>query len=62
MLSKQELREVAKNIADAEKIIKENKNTKAVKVARQYIENTTSSLALSDIFKLDVLIQEELNK
>ncbi len=62
MLSKKELRELAKKIAQAEQIIIENKNAKAVKVARQYIENTTSSLALTDIFELDVMIQEELNK
>lgn len=41
MLSNKELEEVALNIAACEKIIKENKSSKAVKAARLYIDKTT---------------------
>ena len=53
MLSNEELDKIAHKIADCEKIIKLNEDSKAVKAARLYIDKTTQSLALEDLFKLD---------
>lgn len=60
MLSDKELSELAKQIIKAEKIIQDNKNQEAVKMAQQFIEKTTESLTLKDMLKLDDLIIKSL--
>lgn len=61
MLSNNELNEIAQNIIDCEKIIRQNKDSKAVKAAHLYIETTAQSLALEDLFKLDEKIMKLLD-
>ena len=61
MLSNDELERVARNIARCEKVIKQNKSSKAVKAARLYIDKTTQSLALEDLFRLDEKISKLLD-
>lgn len=60
MLSTKKLNELAEQIIKAEKIIQENKNQEAVSLAKQFIENTTESLALLDMLKLDEIIMNKL--
>lgn len=60
MLSTKKLNELAEQIIKAEKIIQENKNKEAVSLAKQFIENTTESLALLDMLKLDEIIMNKL--
>lgn len=60
MLSDKELSRLAKQIIKAEKIIQDNKNQEAVKMAQQFIEKTTESLTLKDMLKLDDLIIKSL--
>lgn len=60
MLSDKELSKLAKQIIKAEKIIQDNKNQEAVKMAQQFIEKTTESLTLEDMLKLDDLIIKSL--
>ncbi len=60
MLSDKELSKLAKQIIKAEKIIQDNKNQEAVKMAQQFIEKTTESLTLKDMLKLDDLIIKSL--
>ena len=60
MLSDKELSKLAKQIIKAEKIIQDNKNQEAVKMAQQFIEKTTESVTLKDMLKLDDLIIKSL--
>lgn len=60
MLSKKKLNELAEQIIKAEKIIQENKNSEAVRLAKQFIESTTESLTLLDMLKLDEIILNKL--
>lgn len=60
MLSKKELNKLAKQIIKAEKIIQKNRDSEAVKLAKQFIESTTESLTLLDMLKLDEIIINKL--
>ena len=61
MLSNEELDKIAHKIAECEKIIQLNKDSKAVKAAHLYIDKTTQSLALEDLFQLDEKIMKLLD-
>ena len=61
LMTKRELRKLAKRIADLEKVIQANENQEKVTKAQKKIYNLSSKISdPEDMFLLDELIQQEL--
>ena len=61
LMTKRELRKLAKRIADLEKVIQANENQEKVTKAQRKIYNLSSKINdPEDMFLLDELIQQEL--
>ena len=61
LMTKRELRKLAKRIADLERVIQANKNQEKVTKAQRKIYNLSSKISdTEDMFLLDELIQQEL--